>query len=332
MVERRPGVMPPRSGPPPRRGPSERRLFARRAVALVLVVLVLGGLGWLAVKAIGGGSTEAASSSAPTTSSTLVYRTVTKTNADGDETTTVVAFPKPFHVVFPEGFTRRDMAQRVAAVARIARRERHVKPRLASRTYLAATSRTRLPSCFTGKTHGMEGFLFPATYEFFPKTTSKELVDDQLQAFCDNWAKLDLGYAKSRNLTPYDVLIIASMIEKETLSPDERQLVSAVIYNRLRAGMPIGIDATIRYGFNIPPTESIRQSQLDTIMPYNTRRVPGLPPTPIANPGLASLQAAAHPAKVNYLYFVRKPDKKHHFFTASADAFNQYEAAHGYGP
>jgi uncharacterized YceG family protein len=324
--------MPPKSGPPPGRGPSERRLFVRRAGALVLVVLVLGGLGWVAVKAIGGGSSNAASSSTPTTSSTLIYRTVTTTAANGDETTTVVAMPKPFHVVFPEGFTRRLMAQRVAAVARIARRERHVRPRLASRTYLSATSRTRLPSCFTGKTHGMEGFLFPATYEFFAQTTSKQLVDDQLQAFCDNWKQVDLRYARSRHLTPYDVLIIASMIEKETLSPDERQLVSAVIYNRLHARIPLGIDATLRYGLNIPPTESIRQSQLDTISPYNTRKVQGLTPTPIANPGLASMQAAAHPAKVNYLYFVRKPDKKHHFFTASFAAFQAYEAAHGYGP
>jgi uncharacterized YceG family protein len=324
--------MPPKSGPPPGRGPSERRLFVRRAGALVLVVLVLGGLGWVAVKAIGGGSSNAASSSTPTTSSTLIYRTVTTTAANGDETTTVVAMPKPFHVVFPEGFTRRLMAQRVAAVARIARRERHVRPRLASRTYLAATSRTRLPSCFTGKTHGMEGFLFPATYEFFAQTTSKQLVDDQLQAFCDNWKQVDLRYARSRHLTPYDVLIIASMIEKETLSPDERQLVSAVIYNRLHARIPLGIDATLRYGLNIPPTESIRQSQLDTISPYNTRKVAGLTPTPIANPGLASMQAAAHPAKVDYLYFVRKPDKKHHLFTASYAAFQAYEAAHGYGP
>jgi uncharacterized YceG family protein len=324
--------MPPKPGPPPERGPSERRLFVRRAGALVLVVLVLGGLGWLAVKAIGGGSSDAASSSAPRTSSTLLYRTVTTTAANGDETTTVIAMPKPFHIVFPEGFTRRQMAQRVTAVARIARRERHVRPRLASRTYLAATSRTRLPPCFKGKTHGMEGFLFPATYEFFAQTTSKQLVDDQLQAFCDNWKQVDLRYARSRNLTPYDVLIIASMVEKETLSPDERQLVSAVIYNRLHARMPLGIDATLRYGLNIPPTESIRQSQLDTLSPYNTRKVPGLTPTPIANPGLASMQAAAHPAKVNYLYFVRKPDKKHHFFTASFAAFQAYEAAHGYGP
>jgi UPF0755 protein len=127
------------------------------------------------------------------------------------------------------------------------------------------------------------------------------------------------------------VLIIASMVEKETLSPDERQLVSAVIYNRLHARMPLGIDATLRYGLNIPPTESIHESQLQSSSPYNTRNRQGLPPTPIANPGLASLQAAAHPARVNYLYFVRKPDKKHHFFTASFKAFQEYAAAHGYG-
>jgi UPF0755 protein len=239
--------------------------------------------------------------------------------------------PKPFHVVFPEGFTRKQMAERVAAVARIARRERHVEPRLAAGAYLAATSRTRVPPCFRGNAHGLEGFLFPATYEFFPKTTSAQLVDDQLKAFCANWQQLDLAYARAKSLTPYDVLIIASMVEKETLSPDERQLVAAVIYNRLHARMPLGIDATLRYGLDIPPTESIHQSQLDTDSPYNTRKHAGLPPTPIANPGLASMQAAAHPAHVKFLYFVRKPDKKHHFFTASYAAFRRYAAAHGYG-
>ena len=331
MVERRPGVIPPKPGPPPPQRPSERRLFVRRSLALVLLVLALGALGWLAVAAIGGGDKEPVASAPPTTSSTLIYRTVTRQTADGGETTTVIAMPKPFHIIFPEGFTREQMAQRVAAVARIARHERHVKPRIRSQTYLGATARTRVPRCFRGAAHGMEGFLFPATYEFFPKTTSARLVDDQLAAFCDNWQRVDLSFARRKNLTPYDVLIIASMVEKETLSPDERQLVSAVIYNRLHLGMPLQIDATLRYGLNIPPTESIHQSQLASDSPYNTRKHVGLPPTPIANPGLASIQAAAHPAKVNYLYFVRKPDKKHHFFTASYAAFKRYAAAHGYG-
>jgi len=303
----------------------------RRALALGVLVLLLGGLGWLAVAAIGGGDSSNQAEQVSTLSSTLVYRTVTRTTATGT-VETVIAMPKPFHVVFPEGFTRKQMADRVAAVAKIAARKRKVRPRLAKATYLAATAKPRVPPCFRTKVTTVEGFLFPATYEFFKETTSAQLVQDQLDAFCENWQQLDLGYARSKNLTPYDVLVIASMVEKETLSPDERELVSAVIYNRLHAGMPLGIDATLRYGLDIPPTESIRQSQLESDSPYNTRKRQGLPPTPIASPGLASMQAAAHPAKVKYLYFVRKPDKKHHFFTASYQAFQNYANAHGYGP
>jgi len=303
----------------------------RRALALGVLVLLLGGLGWLAVAAIGGGDSSNQAEQVSTLSSTLVYRTVTRTTATGT-VETVIAMPKPFHVVFPEGFTRKQMADRVAAVAKIAARKRKVRPRLAKATYLAATAKPRVPPCFRTKVTTVEGFLFPATYEFFKETTSAQLVQDQLDAFCENWQQLDLGFARSKNLTPYDVLVIASMVEKETLSPDERELVSAVIYNRLHAGMPLGIDATLRYGLDIPPTESIRQSQLESDSPYNTRKRQGLPPTPIASPGLASMQAAAHPAKVKYLYFVRKPDKKHHFFTASYQAFQNYANAHGYGP
>jgi uncharacterized YceG family protein len=303
----------------------------RRALALGALVLLLGGLGWLAVAAIGGGDSSNQAEQVSTLSSTLVYRTVTRTTATGT-VETVIAMPKPFHVVFPEGFTRKQMADRVDAVAKIAARKRKVRPRLSRSAYLAVTTKPRVPKCFRTKVTTVEGFLFPATYEFFKETTSAQLVQDQLDAFCENWQQLDLGYARSKNLTPYDVLIIASMVEKETLSPDERELVSAVIYNRLHAGMPLGIDATLRYGLDIPPTESIRQSQLESDSPYNTRKRQGLPPTPIASPGLASMQAAAHPAKVKYLYFVRKPDKKHHFFTASYQAFQNYANAHGYGP
>ena len=243
--------------------------------------------------------------------------------------------PPPFRVIFPEGFTREQMAGRVDAVAKIAqhergKNERGKRPKLAASSYLAATRARRREPGFGPRRLPLEGFLFPATYDFTVRTTSAQLVAQQLLAFQRNWAKLDLRYARSKNLTPYDVLTIASMVEKETLSPDERQLVAAVIYNRLHRRMPLGIDSTLRYGLHIPPTQSIRESQLHSSSPYNTRNRLGLPPTPIANPGLASLQAAAHPAHVDYLYFVRKPDKKHHFFTASFSAFEQYKAAHGY--
>jgi UPF0755 protein len=250
-----------------------------------------------------------------------------------DAPPTVAAPPPPrtFRVIFPEGFTRAEMADRVQAVARIAERKSG-KPVKISRVTYAAGSRAGPTPCFTPKKQSnLEGFLFPATYDFLAKTTSKQLVAAQLKAFCVNWQKVNLSYARSKNLTPYDVLIIASMIEKETIAPAERPLVAAVIYNRLHLQMPLQIDATLRYGLHIPPTRSITESELASSSPYNTRHTQGLPPTPIANPGLASIRAAAHPAKVDYLYYVRKPDKIHHFFTASGSAFQQYECQHGYG-
>ena len=239
--------------------------------------------------------------------------------------------PKPFRIIFPEGYTRAQMIHRVHDVALIAQHKSHKPVVLSSSQYAIATRRLVVP-CFSPHLQKkVEGFLFPATYDFLGTTTSRELVQDQVQAFCQNWNQVNLAYARSKNLTPYDVLTIASMIEKETLAPDERPLVAAVIYNRLHDHMPLGIDSTLRYGLNIPPTQSILESQLQSDTPYNTRKFAGLPPTPIANPGLASIQAAAHPAHVDYLYFVRKPDKVHHFFTASGSAFNAYECAHGYG-
>jgi UPF0755 protein len=239
--------------------------------------------------------------------------------------------PKPFRVVFPEGFSRAQMAVRVRDVAKIAQRKSNKPVKLTLAAYNAASRKASIP-CFRPKAqHNLEGFLFPATYDFLASTTSLQLVRDQLQAFCAQWNGIDLSYARKKNLTPYDVLIIASMVEKETIAPDERPKVAAVIYNRLKARMPLGIDATIRYGLDVPGTESLRVSQLQSNNPYNTRNRTGLPPTPIANPGLASIQAAAHPAKVKYLYFVRKPDRVHHFFTASESEFFAKACEYGYG-
>ncbi len=246
--------------------------------------------------------------------------------------TTAAAAPVTLHVIFPEGFTRAEMAARVAAVREIAIRTRHVTPVLTGRAYLAASAAARPPLGFRRDAKGhIEGFLFPATYAFTPTTTARELVQEQLAAFSRRFATVDLRYARSRNLTPYDVLIIASMVEKETVVPSERRLVAAVVYNRLRARMPLQIDATIRYGLGIPGTKSLTRSALASSSPYNTRRFRGLPPTPIANPGLASIRAAAHPARVDYLYFVRKPDKRHHFFTASAAEFYRKACEYGFG-
>jgi UPF0755 protein len=177
----------------------------------------------------------------------------------------------------------------------------------------------------------LEGFLFPATYELDPGASVDQLVSQQLQAFRQNIAGVNLSYAKSKNLTVYDVLTIASMIDKEVMVPSERPLVAAVIYNRLHRGMPLGIDATTRFEFH-NYTGEITQSQLQSPSPYNTRTHAGLPPTPIGNPGLAAIQAAAHPAKVNYLFYVVNGDGSgHHCFTASEQEFNQLVAASNSG-
>jgi uncharacterized YceG family protein len=224
-------------------------------------------------------------------------------------------------IVFPEGFTRKEMARRIGAVNRIAAEERGLDTSLVPEEYLALTEEARPPAGFGKQRRSLEGFLFPATYTFTPSTRTEVLVDQQLEAFERAWSRVDLAFAKRKNLTPYDVLIIASMIEGEVQVPKERALVSAVIYNRLRLGMTLGIDATLRYGLDIPPTRAIRQSELEDPNPYNTRIHPGLPPTPIGNPGLASMQAAAHPADVDHLYFVRKADCRSHFFTKSEAEF-----------
>ena len=133
-------------------------------------------------------------------------------------------------IIFPEGFTRREMADRVAAVREIAIDERGVTPRLTKTGYLAASGAAVPPAEFRKdwKLSSIEGFLFPATYEFTKLTSSVRLVRDQVRAFRRSWRKVDLRYARSKNLTPYDVLIIASMIEKETVVPRERRLVAAV--------------------------------------------------------------------------------------------------------
>jgi UPF0755 protein len=304
-------IDPPR--PPVRRhrGPTRRQVVVRRVAAGAFLAAVLAALAWGAVVVVGKVRDHSA---APAT------------------TLTPPPPPKPFRIVFPEGFTRAQMASRITAVDKIAHRERGVRPRLNAKKYLALTARSPLPGKFARdrKRRSLEGFLFPATYDFLRKTTTKQLVQQQLAAFKRNWSKIDLSYARKKNLTPYDVLIIASMVEKEAIAPDDRPKIAAVIYNRLHAHMPLGIDATIRYALNVPGTEPLHESQLANPTPYNTRLHLGLPPGPIANPGLASMQAAAHPTHANWLYFVRKPDKVHHFFTASYAEFQRYARAHGF--
>jgi uncharacterized YceG family protein len=294
------------SVPEPQR-PSRGRALTRRAAALGALAVVLSLGAW---------------------AGTSVLRA-----DDAPAPVQTVAPLQRLRIIFPEGFTVEEMADRVAAVRKIAIAKRGVTPRLTRQGYLEAAEVVKPPPEFRkdwART-SIEGFLFPSTYEFTKLTPSVRLVREQLRAFRREWGKVNLAYARSKNLTPYDVLIIASMIEKETVAPEERRLVAAVIYNRLRVGMPLGIDATIRYGRGVPGTEPLKVSDLESDDPYNTRKRLGLPPTPISNPGLASMRAAAGPAKVPYLFYVRKPDGVHHFFTASEAEFFAKKCQYGFG-
>ncbi len=169
-----------------------------------------------------------------------------------------------------------------------------------------------------GRAKNLEGFLFPATYELPAHGTAKQLVQRQLDAFEDNIGSVDMSYAKKKNLNVYDLLTIGSMIEDEATPPDFRN-VSSVIYNRLKQGIPLGIDATVRFAVD-NYEEPLTQSELETDSPYNTRVNAGLPPGPIASPGLAAIKAAANPARNDYLYYVTDPNSCNRLAFSSTDA------------
>ena len=227
--------------------------------------------------------------------------------------------PNVVQVAIPEGLSRSEIRPLTKGLKGNYLRATRRSPSLDPRDYGArgATS--------------LEGFLFPATYELKKGRGVKALVDEQLAHFKRNFEKVDMRYARRRNLTEYDVLIIASLIEREAMVAKERRLISSVIYNRLRQGIPLGIDATVRF-ITGNWKEPLKQSELANPSPYNTRIHPELPPGPIGNPGLASIQAAARPAETDYLFYVVKVDScgEHRFAETDAEFqayVNEYNRA-----
>ncbi len=220
---------------------------------------------------------------------------------------TTTADPPPVPLTFPEGLRREEMAARIAA-----------ETDLDAQAYLDATEPGPRGRRLAGAKapRSLEGFLFPATYQIGMRTTVGDLVAAQIGAYQARRTAINYRYARSKNLTEYDVLIIASMIEREVRVDSERRKVAAVIYNRLRAGVPLGIDATVLYALG-DWEAPLTASKLRIDSPYNTRRFRGLPPGPIANPGELSLRAAANPARTGLLYYVARDDGtgRHHFST-----------------
>ncbi|HVV90847.1 MAG TPA: endolytic transglycosylase MltG [Solirubrobacterales bacterium] len=228
--------------------------------------------------------------------------------------------PTTVTVTIPEGYTR-------SQISRLAKEDG------LRGNYMKATVKSKYldPADYGGKkAKNLEGFLFPDTWELKRHRPVEELVQLQLADFKKKIKNVNMKYAKSKNLTVYDVVTIASIIEHESGVAGQRRQVASVIYNRLREGMTLGSDATVRFAVH-NFTKPLTQSQLESNSPYNTRVHAGLPPGPISNPGIATINAAAHPAKGDDLFFVTSPDCKTLAFSRTEAEFERdvrkYEAS-----
>jgi UPF0755 protein len=219
-------------------------------------------------------------------------------------------------VTIPEGLT-------VAATLKLISEKTKLKP---ADLQAAAkdTASLGLPPYAKGK---LEGFLFPDTYDLEPDTTAAGLLKSMVGEYVTKVEGAGLVQkAAAVNLQPYELVTVASLVEKETQQPDERAKVARVIYNRLDQDFYLGIDASVLYGLG-RSSGGLSEADLAKDTPYNNRIHKGLPPTPIANPGLASLQAAIAPAKGPWLYYVLDAARPgHHLFTDDRDVFNTAKA------
>ena len=207
-------------------------------------------------------------------------------------------------VVLPEGLTAAQMAKRVGDSG----------AGITADQYLAEVNTGQFDEPFLkGRPAGtsLEGFLFPDTYDVPKGATAHQLVQMQLDVFAKRAGALVA--APPHGLSPYQLVTVASMVEREAHFADDRPKVAAVVYNRLAQGMNLQVDATLLYGLHISGPLTDDQIHQDT--PYNTYIHPGLPPTPIANPGVAALQAAAQPANVQFLFYVSDACGHNHYST-----------------
>jgi UPF0755 protein len=165
----------------------------------------------------------------------------------------------------------------------------------------------------------LEGFLFPKTYDVTIDYSVQNIIEMMLTQYQLETQVLDWSYADENNYSHYDILKIASLIEREAYIPEERPLISAVIYNRLKIDMLLQVDATVRYALD-KWDGIVTYDDLEIDSPYNTYKYTGLPPTPICNPGIAAIEAAIAPADVDYLYYVVVDENTHeHEFSNSLE-------------
>jgi UPF0755 protein len=225
-----------------------------------------------------------------------------------------------FTVTIPEGLTIKETAGTVAAGSNVPAPE-----------FDEAARRTDYGYAFldNSEVKTTEGYLFPAKYDFERGFTARQIVDRLLQQYLLETQDLDFAEAKERlDLTENQVVIVASLVEKEAASHEEKPLIASVIYNRMRKDTPLQIDATIQYALKRPKA-NLSLADLKVDSPYNTYENKGLPPGPICSPGRESLLAALNPANTNYLYYVLEANAEKHFFTKSYDDFLRAKAKAG---
>jgi peptidoglycan lytic transglycosylase G len=160
----------------------------------------------------------------------------------------------------------------------------------------------------------LEGYLFPDTYQFVRGMSPQEMLTRMVQRMRAKLTPEMVARAKARGLDVHQLLTLASIIEREAVDPEEQRLISAVFWNRLHADMPLQADPTVQYAM-AKERRTLTRADLATDHPYNTYARRGLPPGPIASPGLPAIEAALDPAPVKYLYFVARDDRRHHFST-----------------
>lgn len=207
--------------------------------------------------------------------------------------------PRTIRITIPEGFTIAQTATRLGSEI----------PGFSAKQYLGLTRHYpgKVPVGGYRTEETLQGLLFPATYDVLPTVTPRQFIALQLAAFQASIAQVDLSRAAKANITPYDVVTIASLIEREARAAGDRAKIAAVIWNRLRQGMKLQIDATVLFALG-RHRDALTYRDLKFASPYNTYLHYGLPPTPIDNPGRATLAAAAAPAHVDYLYYVGRSD------------------------
>lgn len=225
---------------------------------------------------------------------------------------------KVFRVIIPEGLSIEQTAEKVSAQSDI---DKDVFLSIITSGGISGIDMVNDSPWAT-----YEGFMFPKSYDIFEGTKAEDLARKMLEQFILETKNIDWRLAESWGLTKYDIIIIASLIEREAKLSQERIKVAAVIYNRLQKGMPLQIDATVQYALG-NANRRLLTEDLKTESPYNTYINQGLPPSPICSPGLESIKAALQPEDADYLYYVLTGKDGSHTFTGSYEEFLRAKAA-----